>query len=231
MKNDHSFTFVAAVILTGVVLAFANSAQAASAPKKSRTKERAGSYESSNGKTGTFDSTTTRAKGETIRNGSRTNQDGETATRSLDRTWDKSTGTGTVNASATLANGKTESREGTLAKNADGSIASQGTITGPNGKTSTYAATTEKTDAGSSTTGTITGPNGKTANYETAVTKNAPGDITRETTVTGPNGKTSERVVATKTNGDGTGTRTVEVTKPDGTTETRTETFTVTTTP
>lgn len=230
MKNDHSFTFVAAVILTGVALALANPAHAAGAPKKTRTKERTGTYEGSNGHSGSFDSTTTRTKGETVRNRSRTNQDGERTNRSSDRQWDKTTGTGTVRTSTTLANGKTESRDGTLNTNADGSIASQGTITGPSGKIATYTATTEKTGSGSSTAGTITGPNGKSSSYEASLTKNAPGDITRETTVTGPGGKTSKRVVATRINADGTGTRTVEVTKPDGTTETRTETFTVTTT-
>ena len=61
-----------------------------------------------------------------------------------------------------------------------------------------------------------------------SVTRNAPGDVTRDTTVTNANGKTLEKEVATKINPDGTGTRVVEVTKPDGTTETRTETFAVT---
>jgi hypothetical protein len=233
MKNDLSFKLVAAAILAGVILAFTQPAHAATAApaKKTRTKERSGTYQGSNGSSGTFDATTVRAKGDVQRNSTLTNQDGKTATRSAERTWDKTTGTGTVSTSTTRLDGKTESREGTLTKNVDGSIAGEGTITGANGKIANYTTTTSKTENGATTTGTITGPNGKTTSYASTTSKTGAGEISRDTTVTGPNGKSSEKIVSTKLNGDGTGTRTIEVTKPDGTTETRSETFTVTTTP
>src|ERR1051325_807382 len=144
-KYDPFFA-VAAAMLGALVLAFVTPSHAAETGKHARAKQRTGTYDNSNGGSGTFDSTTTRSKGELQRNGSWTNQDGQTGSRSLDRKWDKSTGTGTVSASATGVDGKTETREGTLTKNADGSVASQGTITGANGKVSTYAGTTVKTE-------------------------------------------------------------------------------------
>ena len=226
MKTDNSFKLVLALIVLGVFIVLFSSASAAE-PKLKRTHVRIGTYQSSNGNSGTFNSTVTRGQGEASRATAVTNQNGQTATHTADRTWDKSTGTGTVSTSTKDFDGDTMGRQGTLVKNADGTISGQGTFTGYNGKTSTYAETTAKTATGSTTTGTITGPNGKTATVNSATTRNAPGDYSRDTTITGPNGKTSEREIATKVNADGTGTRVVEVTKPDGTKETRTETFTV----
>jgi hypothetical protein len=231
MKNDHSFKLVAALILTGVFIALFSTARAAEPTKPKRTKARSGTFQSSNGNSGTVNSTVSRGGGETTRNTTATNQDGKTATHAFDRTMDKATGTGTVTASSTNFDGATTSRQGTLVRNADGSVTGQGTLTGPKGQVSTYAETTTKTAAGCSTTGTITRANGQTATIDKEVTKTGPGQVSSETTITGANGKTLEKVVATKVNPDGTGTRVVEVTKPDGTTETRTETFTVTPAP
>ena len=227
MKTDHSFKLVSALILTGVFLALFGSAHAAE-PKAKRTHTRSGSYQDSHGKSGTINSTVTRGDGETVRNGTLTNQDGQTVTHASDRKWDKATGTGTVSSSTTLPDGDTMSRQGTLTKNADGSVSGQGTITGYKGKTSTYSETTSKTANGLSTTGTITGPDGKVSTVNSSLSKTGPGATTRDTTVTGPNGKTAEKEIATKVNPDGTGTRVIETTKPDGTTSTRTETFTIT---
>src|SRR5262245_42361444 len=108
-KSDPFFSVVAIAMLGALILAFVNPTHAAEAGagKHSRTKQRSGTYETSNGNNGTFDSTTARSKGELQRNGSWTNQDGQTGSRSLDRKWDKSSGTGTVSASATGVNGKT----------------------------------------------------------------------------------------------------------------------------
>jgi hypothetical protein len=229
MKTDHSFKFVAAALLAGVILAFVNPADAAErAPKQTRTKTRSGTYETSSGNSGTFASNTSRGRGEFHRDNTRTNQDGQTSTRSLDRTFDQATGTGNVTAAATRPSGDTTSRQGTLVKNADGSMSTAGTITGPNGKISTYSGTALKTETGSSASGTITGPGGNVGSYSREFTQVAPGQTSRTSTVTGPNGKTTETIASTSLNGDGTGTRVIAVTKPDGTTETRTETFTLT---
>ena len=219
MKNDPAFKFVALVIVTGVIVALfspsAHAETAAAKPKKTRT--RAGTYQGSNGASGTINSTTTRGAGERTNLTTVTNQQGQTATHASDRVWNKGTGTGTVASSSTGFNGATTSRQGTLTKNADGSVSSQGTVTGPKGQ--------------ASTTGTITGPNGRTSSYDTEVSKTAPGQVSRVSTVTGANGKTAEKDVTTLVHSDGTGTRVINTTKPDGTTASRTETFTQTVTP
>ena len=230
MKTDHSFKFVAAVILTGVFLALFAPAHAAE-PKAKRTRTHTGTYQSSNGNSGTLNTTVTRGNGEAVRNSSLTNQNGQTTTHTSDRTWDKATGPGTVSSSTTLPDGDTMGRQGTLTKNADGSVSGQGTFTGYSGKTSTYTNTTVKTANGATTTGTITGPNGQVSTVNSSVSRTGPGATTRDTTVTGPNGKSAEKEIATQVNPDGTGTRVIQVTKPDGTTETRTETFTITPAP
>jgi hypothetical protein len=222
MNSSLSFKFLSAALLAGVVIAFTNTSHAAE-----RTRSKSGTYQGSTGKSGSFQKTTTRSPGQRERSGSWTSQDGKTGTRASTRRWDKTTGTGTVNASATRPDGQSASREGTLTKTGENTVQAQGTATGFNGRTGTYAATTTKTDTGRTTTGTVTGENGKVSTFDTTVTK---GNATtsRATTTTSPAGKTTERVVGTTLNGDGTSTRTIEVTKPDGTTETRSQTFTVT---
>jgi hypothetical protein len=220
MKNqDHSFAFLAAIILAGLIAACLPSAHAATEKQRTRT------FATEDGKAGT--GTVTRSKGETKRAANWTNQNGQTGSRTADRKFDAATGTGTVNTATTLADGRTATREGTFTKSADNTVTATGTATGFNGKSATYATTTSKTETGTATTGTLTGPNGKTAMLNSSTIR-ADGQITKDTKITGPNGQTTERITATKLNGDGTGLRTIEVTKPDGTKETRTETFTVT---
>lgn len=220
-NNDLSFKLLAIIILAGLVAACLPSAHAA--PEKSRT--RTGTFATGDGKSGTATGTVTRAKGETQRSASWTNQNGQTGSRTADRKFDAASGTGTINATTTRADGLTATRDGNFTKNADGSISAAGTTTGFNGKSANYATTTSKTETGSTTSGTLTGPNGKTATINSS-TSRADGQISKDTTVVGPNGKSTERVTATRLSGDGTATRTIEVTKADGTKETRTETFT-----
>jgi len=195
MKNDHSFKVVAAVILTGVFLALFTPARAAddTTPPKTPAKTRSGTYQSSNGNSGTVNSTITRGAGTRTRLSTVTNQNGQTANQSATRTWNRAAGTGTVSSSTTGFNGNTSSRQGTLTKNADGSVSGQGTITGPQGKTSTYANNTVRTATGSSTTGTITGPNGQTVDKNVTNTFGPGGTDTRVVDITKPNGTTTSR--------------------------------------
>ena len=79
MKQDRLFKYLAATILVGVVLAFVQPVHAAEG--KERTKKRSGTYSTSEGKSGTAETTVTKSKGKKTREGSATNQDGETATR------------------------------------------------------------------------------------------------------------------------------------------------------
>lgn len=222
MNNSLPFKLVAVCCLAAVILSFVSAAKAAD-----HTRTRSGTFESSNGNSGSFSSTTTRGKGHKHTDGSWTNQNGGTGTHQADRTWDKSAGTGSFSSSTTTPNGKSLSREGTVTKTGDGTYQADGSFTRANGKTGTFDATTTKSATGSETKGTVTGANGKQSSYDTQVTRSG-SDIDRTTTVTGPNGKTEEKTVDTHFNGDGTGTRSVEVTKPSGDTETRTEMFSVT---
>jgi len=224
MKNqDYSFNLLCIIIVAGLVAACLPSAHAADAEKK---RTRTGTYQASKGQSGSATGTTTRAKGEVQRDATRTNQNGQTDTRTSDRKFDAATGTGTVNAATTQPDGRIASRAGNFTKNADGSVNATGTTTGFDGKRANYTTTTTKTDTASTTTGTLTGQNGKTTTLNSSTTR-ADGRKAKDTIVTGPGGKSAGRVTATKLNGDGTGTRTVEITQPDGTKETRIETFTV----
>jgi len=229
MKNYTSSKLASVALLTGALLISTNSTFAATNRQHVRT--RTGTYQTSNGKSGTFSETRTHQPGQTQREATITNQDGKTATRESTRTWDKSTGTGTVSKEKTLPNGKTSSQEGTITKTGDNTFESKGTLTGPNGKTSTYDTVTTKTADGRTTQGTITGPNGKQATISGSTEKLGSGEIERTRSITGPNGKTESKAIDTKVNPDGSGTRTVQITKPDGTKETRTETFTTTSAP
>lgn len=225
MTNSLSHKLVAACMLAAVILSYVSISSAAEPRPKTRT--RTGTYQSSKGTSGTFSSSTTRTPGKEETNRTWTNQNGGTGTQQSEKTWDKSTGTGSYSGTTTRPDGKTTSREGTTTKMDDHTFQSQGTITRADGKTGTVQSTTTKTDTGRQTQGTVTRPGGKQSTIDTQVTHTA-GETNRSTTVTGPNGKSSERVVDTHLNGDGTGVRTIEVTKPDGTTESRSETFTVT---
>ena len=220
--NNLSLKLLAISVIAGVVLAFTNTSSAAV-----KTHSRSGSYQNSKGGSGTFNQTTVRSPGQVTREGTWTNQNNGVGQHEGLRTWDKTTGTGTVSASTTRPDGKTTSRTGTIAKTGDNTFHNEGILTGANGKQATYDTTTTKTDSGRSTTGTVTGPQGNQRTLNSEVSKLGNGETSRDTTLTGANGKTFEREVDTKINPDGTGTRTVEVTKADGSTETRTETFTV----
>ncbi|MBK9991488.1 MAG: hypothetical protein IPP19_12320 [Verrucomicrobia bacterium] len=225
MKNSFSSKLAATALLAGALILSLNTANAAS--RKDHTRTRTGTYQTSKGNSGTFSQTTTREQGQKQRTATVTNQDGKTTSHESTRTWDRATGTGTTSSSTTLPNGKTTSREGPITKTGDKIFESQGTATGPNGRTGNYDIVTTRTENGRTSSGTITGPGGKQATITKSTEHIAPGEKERTTTITGPNRKSQERVIATKVSPDGSGTRTVEITKPDGTTETRTQTFTV----
>lgn len=228
MKTCLRLPLAAALFSAAFALAL-TPASVGAAEKKEKTKHRSGTYTNSNGKSGTVENTTKKKKGERQSETKWTNQDGGTGTRNSQQTWDKDTKTGTHSSTTTLPNGKTATTQGTVKKNADGTFTDDATRTGFNGQTQTIHTTTTKTENGRTTTGTITNQNGKTATLNTTAT-HGDGQANKTTTVTGENGRSHEREVSTKKNADGTTTRVIEVTKPDGTTETRTETFTTTST-
>jgi len=243
MKKIVPVLYVTAI----TVLLFVSSAYAAG---QTRTRARTGTYQDSDGNSGTSDTSTTVSPGSKEQSATWTNQNGQTGSHTQASTWNKTTNTGTVSSSTTLTNGKKKSRKGTVAETAPNTYDITGTKTGLNGQTSSFDQTKVKTDAGSTTTGTITGPKG-VSNLDSTTTKSANG-YTKDTTITGPKGgatttdttvtrstgetvkstegtspkgKTEDRVVDTKYNADGSGTRTIENNGPDGKTYTRTETF------
>lgn len=199
---------------------------ASAVEKKTRTKAREGTYAKSNGKSGSFESQTTREKGRVTREGSATNQDGKTVTSTAERIKDKAAGTSTSARTITGPEGKAATVNTTSTKNSDGTVSTEGTRSVFNGHTSTFASTATKTEDGRTATGTITNAKGQTATTTGAVTHGA-GETVKAQTATGANGKTVERVVDTRKNADGTLTRTIEVSGPDGKTATRTETISV----
>ena len=225
MKQDRTFKYLAAAILAGVFLAIAEPAHAAEG--KERTKKHSGTYSTSEGKSGSAETTVTKGKGRKTREGSASNQDGETVTRKSERLTDRDAGTSSLSSTTTGPGGKTATTNSTATRTGEGTASTTGTRTGFNGETSTYAGTVAKTEEGRTATGTITGPDGKTAAVNTTAT-HGDGEANKTTTLTGQDGKTVERIVATRKNPDGTFTRTIQVTNPDGTTSTRTETVTVT---
>jgi len=216
-----------------------------------RVKSRTGTYQSSNGNSGTFKTSTTSGPGSRQSSTIWTNQNGQSGDHASSSNWNKSTDSGSFSSSTTLIDGKSASRNGTITETAPNTYQIQGTQTGFNGQTSTFDFTKTKSASGSSTVGTITGPKGGVSTYDSTVTKTDNG-YTRDTAITGPNGgqttkdttftkstgetvkntettladgQKTDRVVDTKYNADGSGTRTVEYTGPDGKTQTRTETF------
>jgi hypothetical protein len=163
---------------------------------------RTGTYTDSRGGSGTTSSVTTRAQGEVTRKGQWTNAAGGTGNWQSQTNWNKATHTATANGSVTRPNGATSTWQGTAVRTAPGSISSKGTITLANGKTVTYAGTDTRT---------------------------APGTWDKSQVLTTSGGKTIDRTVDT-TVSNGQGTRVVTTTLPSGQVETRDATFKQTTT-
>ncbi len=181
-------------------------------PEASAARERARSAKGDRG--GSAESRTKRDRGNVERDTTWTNPAGGTGQHSYDRNWDPSTGTGTVAASTTRANGATSSREGTLTKTGPGSVASQGTFTRANGTTGTYQGSTTKTDTGRETARSATTSNGKTVSSAITTAKTDTG-ASRTAVRTGPNGGTSTaQTDVTKTDTGYTADRTVTKTPP-----------------
>lgn len=149
---------------------------------------RQGTYQNSKGGSGTTCSTTTRANGTVTRQGTWTNAAGGTGMYQSQAVWNRSTQTANVNGSVTRPNGATSTWQGTAQRVAPGQITGQGTITQANGKQDTYSYTD---------------------------TKVAPGTWDKNEVITTPSGKTIDRSVDTSV-ANGQGTRTVTTTLPDG---------------
>jgi hypothetical protein len=161
--------------------------------------DKSATWTNGSGGTGTASSVVTRDNGNVARKGQWTNAAGGTGNWQSQTKWNKATQTATTNGSVTRPNGNTSTWQGTAVRNSPGNISQKGTITLANGKTLTYAA---------------------------ADTRTAPGSWNQNQTITNANGKTIDRNIDT-TVSNGTGTRIVTTTLPNGQVEMHSEKVTV----
>lgn len=234
--------------LLAVVFSFA-----LSFPAEAKERKRSGSYSNSEGKSGTFERTVSRdGQGNVSKSRTSTNQDGKTATRSKERTWDKETKTGTYNSSSTgphgaqrsasgtitktdtgftstgtrvNAKGETSSVNRTVTKNEDGTVLVNKVVTNAAGESRTMDKTITKTEDGRSVTGSYSSTDGKSGTFQKDVSR-ADGVKTVSSSVTNQDGQTATHQ-ATVTHADGTITRNVTNAGFDGQTVTKTQTATV----
>src|SRR5579871_1380401 len=179
MKFSPHLLLVVFTAITGVAMAIATPAQAAG--DQETIIKRNGSYTTSKGGSGTTSSVTTRSNGSVQRNGNWTNAAGGTGSFQSQRTPNRATHSANFSGSVTRPDGKTSTYQGTAVRTAPGVVSSNGTITQANGKQDTFTATD---------------------------TKVAPGTWDKQETITTANGKTIDRSVQTSIS-DGQGTRTV----------------------
>jgi hypothetical protein len=77
-------------------------------------RQRSGTYQTSRGRSGTWQQNVERNYGYLKRDTQWTNQDGGTGTRTVEKHWDRETRTGDRTATTTLPNGKTFTTSGTI---------------------------------------------------------------------------------------------------------------------
>ncbi len=119
---------------------------------------------------------------ESIRSGTVTAPDGQTAITSIDRKWDEKTGTGTLNEAAATPDGRVSSREANLTRNPDGTVTARGTFTDFDGRSFNYTETAASAAPGAAVRGRMVDEDGNVFTYETT-TARAPERQTRRTTV------------------------------------------------
>jgi len=198
MNRSPLFSLIALAAVAGSALVPANSARAADENKdKTTTVTRAGTYTTSKGGSGTTSSVTTRSNGTSQTRGTWTNASGGTGTVQSQRTCNPTTHSANFSGSVTRPNGATSTYQGTAVRTAPGSISASGTITTASGKQDTFTSTD---------------------------TRVAPGTWDKQQVITTASGKTIDRSVDTSVV-DGKGTRTVTTTLPNGQVVTRDASF------
>jgi hypothetical protein len=121
-----------------------------------------------------------------------------------------------------FAGGRTASVNQTVKGTGTGGVTTNGTYTGPYGKTLTNSATVQKTGNGRVTNGSYTTNTGKSGKYSGTVT-NSPGSRSKQQQLTTQSGATYSRQVNTSYGNDSL-TRTVTRTNPNGQSNGRTVT-------
>jgi hypothetical protein len=174
---------------------------------------RAGSYQNSRGKSGTFEQKIDRQPGQYSRV---TTADGKTAM--VDQTVTRNGNTATVDGSRTDFDGKTSSWNNTITANDNGTASVNGQYTRQNGNTIDTGATVTKISDGHTTAGNYSTSTGKTGFFDTIVV-NSDGTRTKTEIIVGANGQTVGRIIETTKDGN-TLDRTATTTGPNGKTET-----------
>lgn len=132
--------------------------------------------------------------GESVRSGTVTAPDGQTAVTSIDRKWDEKSGTGTLNEAAVTPDGRIYSREANLTRNPDGTVTTKGTFTDFDGRSYNYSETTKRTASGPVEVGRMLDGDGRAFTYETTSSRTADNKTKRTMVITHPDGTKETRV-------------------------------------
>ncbi len=195
-------TSLAKVLLSGALILIASLALAPSvhAARPARTIKKSGntsgSYTTGGGRSGTFTNSVNRQPGSATRTTTWNPSTGGQGVQTANRTYDKSTGTGTRSSSTTHPDGKTTSSQGTLSKSGN-TTNYNGTYTNAQGQSGTVTDTRTKTANGYTNDRTITRPNGQTVEEDRSVTHNPDGTTSIQNSATGPRGTVSDSLTRT----------------------------------
>lgn len=122
-----SLTKLAAALLAGVfVMAAASDADA-------RSRARSGTWAGSGGKSGTWSQSVTRERGRSSRSTTATGENGRSASRDVERAWDREAGAASSTITSTGPNGNTRVVNQDTLRNEDGSWTTERTASGTGG--------------------------------------------------------------------------------------------------
>ena len=131
---------------------------------------------------------------ESVRAGKVIAPDGEIAITSIDRKWDRNTGTGTINEAAVTPDGKISTRAANLTRVPDGAIVAKGTFTDFDGHSANYTETARRTAAGPTVVGRLVDEEGNVATYETTSARAGRNQTKLTTVITYADGAQATRV-------------------------------------
>ncbi len=130
-----SLTKLAAALLAGVFV------MAAASDVDARSRARSGTWAGSGDKSGAWSQSVTRERGRSLRSTTVTGENGRSASRDVDRAWDREAGAASSTITSTGPNGKTRIVNQDTLRNEDGSWTTERTASGTGG----YAASGSRT--------------------------------------------------------------------------------------
>lgn len=181
-------------------------------------KDRAGNYQTSTGKSGTYQQNTTRQPGQTNKSLNWQNQNGQTGSRVTQKKWNAENKTASSLTAYDLPSGKSVIVDRSVSFNKGTGVSIENTATTGSGKTISTQSNFQKTDNGITGSGSYSLGSGKTGTYETS-SKIVDGKLVSEQSLTNSSGKTIEHTAQTGLS-NGTLTRYDYVTGPGGKTAT-----------